>query len=368
MRFKRSDKNYLTKWFFETDQTILYSVLVLMLVGVIMLISAGNYAAARIGEPPFYFFWKALPTFAIGLASLFFFSCLNKKWILRISIAAGAATLILVLATLISPTCIKGSCRFLTIAGFQIHPSELLKPFFIVMTAWFISFRHTKREWWIFATAIAFLFATILFRRDLGMTAIYFGVLWGILYFANINWKILAGMIGVLAGIFGTAVAMFPHVQARIFGDADPFQINKSLDSIRSGGLFGKGSSSFVKSDLPDSHTDFVFAAFVEDRGIVFGILLLGLYFYLMFHILRITRTIDDKLTRLVCGGVVSLFTLHLILNIGTTLSITPAKGTILPFISYGGSAFITMCAVIGILLGLIRSYKFPTPNKKETI
>lgn len=338
-----------------------------------MLISAGGYAAGRIGQPPLYFFWKALPLMAAGVTALFFFSFLNKKQIIYISAILGAISALLVLMTLISPTCIKGSCRWITLAGFQLHPSELLKPFFIVLTATFFSFVTSRLDrgisvtkyWTLYLTITLPLLATILIRKDLGMTMIYLAVFTSMWFFsgAKLRYIFMLGAAG--GGIVGAAFMLWSHVRIRIMGTGDQFQVGKALDSIRNGGFIGQSNSSFVKSDLPDSHTDFVFAAFTEDRGVIFGILLLALYFWLMFRILNLMQTIKDPMTKLVCGGTVALIAIHLLLNIGTTLNLTPAKGTILPFISYGGSAFITMCAVFGILLGLLRSYKFDYNFKK---
>ncbi|MDR0319321.1 MAG: FtsW/RodA/SpoVE family cell cycle protein [Rickettsiales bacterium] len=370
MRFQRRDPSFLTKWFFQTDRAILYSVLGLILVGVYMLIAAGGVSAARIGQQPLYFFIKALAPMGIGLFALFFFSFLPRKQIIYLSALLGTITAALVLATLISPTCVKGSCRFLTVLGQQIHPSELLKPFFILLTAVFLSqlppcgeVETAKRfRWGVYLAITLPLLATIFIRKDFGMTLIYFGTFWAMLFFAGYGWKPLTGLASGAIGLLGIAFATMPHVRKRLLGEGDGYQVNQALDAIRNGGFIGQSNSSFVKSTLPDSHTDFVFAAFVEDRGILAGVALLGLYLWLLARILKLMRDMTDMTTKLVCGGTVALMTMHLILNIGTTLNITPAKGTILPFISYGGSAFISMCAVFGILLGLLRSYKFPSP------
>ncbi|MDR0449195.1 MAG: FtsW/RodA/SpoVE family cell cycle protein [Rickettsiales bacterium] len=366
MRFRRRDPSFLTRWFFQTDREILSAVFILVGVGIYMLVAAGGYAASRIGQPPLFFFWKAMLPMLAGIAALFFFSFLSRKQILWLGAILGAITAALVLATLVSPTCIKGSCRFFSIAGFQVHPSELLKPFFILMTAVFLASKPKwdKFGWPLYIAIAAPLLITILVRKDFGMTLIYAAVFWGMLFFAGYGWKILVLGAGGIAALGMGALAFMPHLQKRIAG-GDGYQISKALDSIRSGGFIGRGNSSYVKSDLPDSHTDFVFAAFVEDRGIILGIGLLAIYFWLMFRILKLMRGMTDMTTKLVCGGTIALITMHLALNIGTTLNLTPAKGTILPLVSYGGSAFISMCAVFGILLGMIRGYKFYKGAKK---
>ncbi|MDR2685607.1 MAG: FtsW/RodA/SpoVE family cell cycle protein [Rickettsiales bacterium] len=409
MRFTRQDPSFLTKWFFEIDRSVLVAVLLLTLAGLLTLVPAGS------NLPPLYFLLKFLPHLFLGLTALFIFSNLSPKWIKRISIVLGIAFALLTIATIlppINPDKVKGSYRFLKFLG--IMPSEFLKPFFIVITASFLAhisqfspahFFSNKKLWHLpflgskvpfagegvpagrgsgnrmpegiseslpehflntsqpsplFTWPLYLLFAlppllAMFLQPDFGMTLIYCAVFASMLFFAGTSWKSIAASVPVAAVIGALAFFTMPHVRARLLGLSDPFQINRALDSIRNGGMFGQLSSSFVKSNLPDAHTDFVFASFLEDYGLVIGLLLLALFFWLIFHLLDRMKKSKDTETKLILGGTAALLGTQMFLNIGTTLNLGFTKGTVLPFISYGGSAYVAMCIMIGIVLSVLR-------------
>ena len=135
-RLKRTEESKLTSWFFEIDRRLLYMVLLLIAIGIGFAVSAGGVAAERIGKPWYFFVVKGLPFYGLGLATLFITSLFSKKTILKISIIDVILGFALLAITFVAPHRIKGSARFVSIGPFNILPSDIMKPGFIMLTAW----------------------------------------------------------------------------------------------------------------------------------------------------------------------------------------------------------------------------------------
>ena len=150
---------------------------------------------------------------------------------------------------------------------------------------------------------------------------------------------------------------------------AENYQISKSLQAIKEGGLFGKGPGmSTVKDNLPDAHTDFIFSVIAEEFGI-FGCLFIIIFFiYLIFNIYKRIKSQKYLFVILCVSGLVIQLGSQIFINIGSTVGLIPTTGTTLPFISYGGSSMITMALNIGVILALTRvNYKNNiVSNEKE--
>jgi cell division protein FtsW len=375
---KRTEESHLTSWYFEIDRKLLFAVMILAFIGFIATITAGSVAAERMNPPQpwHYFLLKMIPFYAIGLGTLFVASMLNRKLVMAVALLNVLVGLILLLVTLVDPYVIKGSARWVPLFGFSVMPADIMKPGFIIITAWFLN-RLAKitngqdiflspRAWrwdgWPAYLAV-FLFAlVIIFRHpDVGTAALYFILFAAMLFMAGLPWMFV-GALGGLAGL-GGIIAFFTvsHFKRRVLlwlgfeGGADNFQIRKSVEAIRNGGLFGSGEDSFIKQSLPDAHTDFIYSAIAEDSGALLAVaLIIGLLFVLK-RLADNARGARDRFVFYVAGGVFALFGAQVSINIASALGIIPTKGMTLPFISYGGSSFISFCLIFGLLLALVR-------------
>ncbi len=386
--FRRSDNSQLAQWYFQIDRSLLVAVFILIAVGILTMISAGPYAARRIGAPTFFFLHKFILPCIVGICAMFFFSFLNKKWIKILSVAGVAVCLILLIGTMIMPTTIKGSKRWLNVGFMMLQPSEILKPFWIIVSAMFFSWMQKKspgaffapilknpalgRAWLLFGSIFLLILLILLRQPDLGMTMIYMAMFGSMLFLAGTSKKSVGVVMAGVGAVFAIAFLTLSHVRHRtlsFFGvsgaTADNYQITQALDSIRHGGLFGQAGDGFIKTYLPDSHTDFVLATLVEDWGVLVGIIILGIYFYIIWKILSHMRNIQDSTTIIAVGGIATLFGCQTIVNVATTLHLIPPKGMTLPFISYGGTSFISFCILFGILLALLRADRQDFINKK---
>ena len=377
--FRRTEESKLTSWYFEVDRHLLWALLILIFVGVLFMVSVGSVAAERIGQPWHFFIIKAMPFYFLGLATLFVASMLNKKWVLGLSGLNVAVGLLLLVVTLIAPHVIKGSARFVAIGPFNIMPSDIMKPGFIIITAWFLSLMKEKFgsniffnkeawrfkwvSWWTYLAIFIPAFLIILRHPDLGTSILYFAVLSGMVFMAGLPMVIVPALFGVVATVGVFAFFTMPHVHNRIVswfsGTGDTYQVRQSIQSIQHGGLLGSGDDAFVKQSLPDAHTDFIFAAIAEDWGAIMACALLALLLYVLKRLTVDAMSARDPFVFYATGGAAVLFGTQVCINLMSTLHIFAPKGMTLPFISYGGSSFVAFCLLFGMILALVREDKW---------
>lgn len=376
----RTEESRLTSWLFAIDRPLLLCVLLMMLLSVVFSVSAGSVAAERINQPWSFFFIKALPFYGLGLGVLLFASFLSKKWVIGLAGLNLALGLLLLPITVIAPNFINGSARFVSLGGFNIMPADIMKPGFVIMTAFFLSkmkekygeniflnkdaFRFdTWLSWWYYLLLFIPVLLVVFKHPDFGTAILYLAVLTIMLFVAGLPW-IFVPVFGVGAlTMLGVAFMTMPHVHKRFIafftGDEGMMQVNKSVDTLRNGGLLGAGDDSFVKQGLPDAHTDFIFAVIVEDLGALVGCVLLFTLFYVLKRLIVSATKAKDLFVLYAIGGTAALFGVQVCINMMTTLGLFPPKGMTLPFISYGGSSLLSYCVLFGFILALIREDKW---------
>lgn len=378
--FKRSEESKLTSWYFEIDRRLLGCVLLMIVLSVIFALSAGSVAAERIGQSWYFFLVKAIPFYIMGLLILFGTSFLNTKQVLFLAGLNLAFGLALLPLTVVAPHIINNSARFVSFGFFNVMPSDIMKPGFIIMTAYFLSkmkerygtnIFFNKDAWridtWLSWVYYLLLFLVVLFiifnHPDFGTSILYLAVFSAMIFIAGLPW----GLIPVLggAGLLMLVVAFFTlgHVHRRIIafftGTGDTYQVDNSVDSIRHGGLLGSGDDAFVKQYLPDVHTDFIFAAIAEDLGAIMACGLLVLLFYVFRRLITNATNARDLFVLYATGGTAALFGTQICFNMLTTLNLFAPKGMTLPFISYGGSSLLAYCLLFGMILALVREDKW---------
>jgi cell division protein FtsW len=375
LRITRGEESKLTSWYFEIDRSLLTYILSLIAIGVITLLTAGAAEAARMGQPWFYFIKKAFLPYSFGLLCLFGFSMLNKRQIIRISVVGLIVGIATLLFTFVHPVRINGSIRWLVIGGARLFmPADILKPFFIVITAWFLSLMHKKygsdiflnkeawqakwMSWWPYLIIFAMCVLLIFGHPDVGTAVIYVGVLFVMLFVAGFPWKLMPAMLGVGA-LMATAALMFmPHIRSRalhIFDIVPRTQAWYSINSIKHGGLFGVGTNAYVQDVLPESTNDFVYAAIAEVWGAFGAIALVILLFFVLNNLINHAIHSRDDFVIYTIAGIAAVFGGQICFNLMTALHLVMDKGMTLPFISYGGWSFVTFCIIFGIALSVIR-------------
>ena len=360
----RADRSEFAEWWWTVDRLLLAGVFTLMFGGVVLSLAGSPAVAERLGYDSYHFVNRHIAFFLPALGVMIATSFLTPRQARRVALIVLCISLVLMLAVLFVGVENNGSRRWLNIVGLSIQPSEFMKPAFVVICAWLFAenSRRTDIPGNVFALILlAIVIALLVAEPDFGQTMLI-AAAWGALFFmAGLPWLWIAGL-GV-AGVGGIAAAytMLPHVAGRIDRFLEPhtgdtFQVDTAMSSIMSGGWLGRGpGEGTVKRILPDAHTDFIFAVAAEEFGIILCICLVIVFALVVIRGLSNSLKSEEPFTRLAAAGLIVLFGVQAVINMAVNLSLLPAKGMTLPFISYGGSSMIAVAFGMGMILALTR-------------
>jgi cell division protein FtsW len=368
----RLDRSPVANWWWTVDRWFLAAFLLLMGLGIVLSFAASPAVAERIGLGSFHFATRQIIFMVPALAAMLGVSFLDARQIRRLSLGLLGITLVLMVAVLFIGVEVKGSHRWISIAGISLQPSEFLKPAFVVICAWLFAEHQRQPDipGNLFAVILlGVVVALLVAQPDLGQTILVIGT-WGVMFFmAGMPWMWIAVIGGLgAAGAIG-AYTVFPHVAGRIdrflTGEGDTFQVDMGRDAVVQGGWFGVGpGEGTIKRVIPDSHSDFVFSVAGEEFGIALCIVIMLIFAFIVLRGLTTALKEHDDFTRYSVAGLVVVFGFQSVINMGVNLQLLPAKGMTLPFISYGGSSLIAIAVSMGMVLALTRK----RPEKRKTV
>ncbi len=305
---------------------------------------------------------------AIGLGVMWSVAQLPPQKLMRFAVPLYIVGVVLLLLVFVFGIKINGARRWLSIGVTRIQPSEILKIAMPLMLAWYFHKYEAAIKLRHFAVAGLLLlipFALIAKQPDLG-TAILVGAAgFYVIFFAGLPWKIMIGMLASAAVAAPFAWNLLHDYQRkRIMTLIDPttdplgagYHIIQSTIAIGSGGNFGKGWLEGTQTHLefiPERHTDFIFAVFSEERGLLGNSILVALYLLLIVRGLMISANASTLFGRVLGGSITLSFFTYAFVNMGMVSGILPVVGVPLPFMSYGGTALVTLFLGLGILMSI---------------
>ena len=371
LRISRTNTGPVGEWWFTVDRYMLFGVIFLGLSGLFFSLAVSPVEAGHLKANQYYFLIKQSVFLFISVALMVTISILPKEFTRKISLILFVFSLLGVLLTLIIGFSSGGASRWISVFGIiTIQPSEFLKPCLIILSAWF--FARSKEEqnnkYSLIPGLLFILVATLLMLQpDLGQTILLFITILCLVFVQGFPWVIIApaGLISMISIIF--FYFNFPHFASRLdswieiwFGggavNSKLTQTQAAIDAIENGQIFGKGiGESWVKYHLPDAYTDFVFAAIAEENGLIVTMSLMFLYLILIMRGLTRSMNQNNFFNQLASSGLIILFGLQALIHIAVNLSLIPAKGMTLPFISYGGSSLLAMGITMGMFLALTK-------------
>jgi cell division protein FtsW len=359
--FERTERGLLARWWWTVDRPMLAGIGLLVLSGMVFVFASSPPVAARLGLPHLHFVGRHALYLVPAAVLLLGSSLLSPIGVRRLAWALlGVSLLMLVMTLLIGPE-IKGAQRWLPIGVVVLQPGEFVKPALVVIVAALLA-RARGIGNALPAIALGAVVAVLLLAQPDVSMALVVVVLLGIqLFLAGLPWLLVVGLIGVgLVGLWQTYL-MFPHVAERIDRFLDPssgdqYQVGLAMKAIKGAAWFGSGpGEGTVKYALPDAHSDFVFAVVAEEFGLVACLAPLGLFGFVLMRGLARPQRVGDRFALLAAAGLLAHFALQTFINLGVNVSLLPATGMTLPFISYGGSSLCALAIGMGSFLALTR-------------
>ncbi|MCB9687223.1 MAG: putative lipid II flippase FtsW [Alphaproteobacteria bacterium] len=354
-------------WTLGFDGTMFGIAAVLAGFGLLMILSASSLGADATFGDAFHYVTRQVVGLCLGAGCALVILRTPWTWIRRGSWPVYLFTLALLIAVM-SPLghSAKGATRWIALGPINLQPSELSKIALIVILADFLANNRGRLKDFVGvvlpgAGLLAPLALLVIFQKDFGTTVILLG-LTGVLFFvAGLQWRYVFAGVGGAAGLLALLVLIEPYRIRRLVSFVDPFadpdgagyQVVQGWIALATGGAFGTGLASGVaqRGFLPEPHTDFISAVIGEELGAIGFCLVIALQIGLVWRAATIARRAPDLYGLLIAIGIGAMFGAQALINLGVVGGMMPAKGLVLPFLSYGASAAVVHTACVGLLI-----------------
>ena len=359
----RADKSGFANWWFTVDRVALFCMLALTGIGLMLAFAA---SPAITGGPltagDFRYTLRQVVFAAIAVGILCGVSLLPPRQIRILAAVTFACALIGSFLVLFVGADVLGARRELNLGPFALQPSEFLKPSFAILAAAVLADRQPLTMPKPLVTFLLIVPALLILIKqpDVGQTGLLL-CLWGaMLFFWGLNFLWVGIGVGVAAVLGFAAYEIFPHVHHRVqqfLSESDTgYQAGLALKAFAHGGLAGVGpGAGTIKYRIPDAHSDFIFAVAGEEFGFLLCGLIALLFCLLTVRLLLRSAASREPFAQLAGAGLAVVTAVQAFINMGVAVSLLPAKGMTLPFISYGGSSLFAVALTMGFALAVTR-------------
>jgi rod shape determining protein RodA len=340
------------------DPVLLAVLGVLTLMGLLTLYSAASDHPGRFGEQ--------VRNYALAAAAMIAVAGMSPRTLKRLALPVYTVGLLLLVGVLVAGVSVKGAQRWLDLGPVRIQPAEMMKLGVPLMLAWYFDRREGAVRRIDFAVAALLVLvpvALIVRQPDLGTALLVLAAGFFVIFFAGVPWIWLGALAGgAVAALPVVWTLMHDYQRNRILTLIDPmsdplgkgFHTLQAMIAIGSGGVFGKGWMQGTQTHLefiPERTSDFIFAVFSEEFGLIGNLVLVALFLVLVGRALAIAHQAASAFTRLLAGAIAMILFTFAFVNMGMVSGILPVVGVPLPFISYGGTALVTLGMACGMLM-----------------
>tara|TARA_B100000401_G_scaffold434939_1_gene375869 strand:+ start:73 stop:1197 length:1125 start_codon:yes stop_codon:yes gene_type:complete len=358
------------EWWKNIDKFIFSLIILLFFIGLFFsLVSTSLIASDKLNTNDYLFFFKHLVFIILGFFIIFLLSLIDRDKLFKFSVLIFLFSLFFLFLVPLFGIEVKGSKRWIDFYFLpRFQPIELVKPFLIISISLILSSEkynniYLKYSLSFFLTGIVALL--LILQPDIGQTLIVFFI-WSTLIFTsgiNVIFLIIFFLFIVLTiSYLIFFVSKFEYIKNRVISffntetGTHNAQSEKAIESISSGGYFGKGiGEGTLKNRVPEAHTDYIISVISEEFGIIAIILILLLFLILAYSVFKKINFENEERTKLVLVGCTSLILMQAMIHIGVNIRLLPTTGMTLPFISYGGSSIISISIISGIILNLTK-------------
>jgi len=357
-------------WWKNIDKFLFSLIVLLFLTGLFFsLVSTSLIASDKLDTNDYQFFFKHLVFILLGIIIIFVLSSIKKEQLLKYSSLFFFLSLIFLILVPIIGVEVKGSKRWIDLYFLpRFQPIELVKPFLIIFISLILCSQKFSNIYikYLFSFIITLGIALLLsLQPDIGQTLLVF-FSWSVLIFTSgVSIFLLFFLFSSIILIFFYLiffVSKFTYIKNRLISFIDSetgtynFQSDKALESITSGGFFGKGiGEGTLKNRVPEAHTDYIISVISEEFGVIAIILIFLLFLVFIYSVFKKVNFENDETIKLILVGSISLILMQTIIHIGVNIRLFPTTGMTLPFISYGGSSIISISILSGIILNFTK-------------
>jgi cell division protein FtsW len=347
------------------DKNILFGFFILFFLGLFFSFSyTSSLAGERLNKTYYFFFSKHLIFTILAFFIMFVVSALETSLLKKIVVPFFILFFILLILVPIIGVEVKGAKRWLNLYFFRLQPIELLKPFFILATVKILTLNKLENSQIKYLFSFLLLTSVIILlieQPDLGQSILLIGTWIATVFVSGVSiiyiFSFFIIFIILISALLFLMPEKFGYIIDRLITFLDPskgdnFQSLKALDAIKQGGLKGQGmGEGILKYNVPEAHTDYIIAIISEEYGSIVSILIITIFLYIAFRIIKICILQKDEFLKLSLCGLASLLIFQTFIHIGVNTSLLPTTGMTLPFLSYGGSSLIGSAILAGVIL-----------------
>ena len=354
----------------NVDKKIFFCFLILFSLGLFFSFSStSSLAGERLNKDYYFFFSKHLIFTSLALTIMILISIIDTKILKRFIIPLFVISfLFLALVPLIGVE-VKGAKRWLDFHFFRLQPIEILKPFFILATVKILTlenFKNSKINYLLSFLILVLVIILLIDQPDLGQSILLIGSWIVTIFISGVSLLYILGFLFIFVVTISSFLFLMPekfgYITKRLITYIDPskgdeFQSSSALDAIKLGGLTGQGmGEGILKDSVPEAHTDYIIAIIAEEYGSIVSILIILLFLYISFRIIKNCINQEDQLIKISLSGLATLLIFQTFIHLGVNTSLIPTTGMTLPFLSYGGSSLIGSSILAGVILNYTKN------------
>ena len=368
-------KNYFLKNRFQDywrniDKNILICFFVLFFLGSFFSFSStSSLAGERLDKDYYFFFTKHFIFMTFAIVLMFFVSFVEIKSLRKSIFPLFLITFAILLLVPFIGYEVKGARRWLDFYFFKIQPIELIKPFFVLAVATFLTSKKLKNSNSGYILSFLILLSVVILlvnQPDFGQSILLIITWISVLFVSGFSILLTIFLFISLVIFAGVLILSFPskfgYILKRVTTFLDPnkgdsFQTQKALDAIRQGGFTGQGmGEGILKESVPEAHTDYIIAVITEEFGSIISVLIVLIFLYVSFRIIKKCLNENEEDIKLSLCGLSSLLIFQTFIHIGVNTSLLPTTGMTLPFLSYGGSSLFGSAILAGVILNYTKN------------
>ena len=363
-------KFWLIDYWRSIDKKILICFLILFFLGLFFSFSStSSLAGERLDKDYYFFFTKHLIFTFLALVLMIIISLVKTEVLVKLVIPFFILSFLFLALVPIFGVEVKGAKRWLDFYFFRLQPIEILKPLFILMTVKILTFEkfsNSQIKYFLSFILLSSVIILLIDQPDLGQSILLIGSWVAIVFVSGVSLIYIIVFFSIfllsLSSLLFFLPEKFGYITNRLITFFDPsqgdkFQSSSALDAIKLGGLMGQGmGEGILKESVPEAHTDYVIAVISEEYGSLISIMILIIFLYISFRIIKNCINQDNQFLKISLSGLATLLIFQTFIHAGVNTSILPTTGMTLPFLSYGGSSLIGSAILAGLVLNYTKN------------